>query len=811
MALFQATNITPSLFAGEGNGTVAANDPVVISWQINGTDAMTGFRILISKNDTASTEVHGVTATDGCPAYGTNANGEQQIFTYAPTDSSGKPVKWSDWGLTDGAEYKMNITIYWGTVQSTPFVNLYSPAVFRTRTAPSLAIAVPVTVDKAYTTISGGYGQAQGDAISWVRWQLYLGVSIIGGYTPAKLLDDTGEMTTGRLQYAINGLISGNTYFVKCTVQTESGVQVSQLSKFTVNYNMAAGDGTMTAKCLSNGANLLQWEQDIVDIEGSAPPDFSGLENGYSIKDGKLSLDFSYVMWNVANGKPFSEYAIVNNGCCILWKFDYSAPLNPPARSYAPELEIQYNIGTFDEKLPRVTHINFAAGKENTIEAYYCRKSDEKLLAPPDASVAIAPPDGTKSLLIGITYNNATGIAPGAVLFWHCLDASGSKISDDFTVLSEDTSEFPYQIRGVFLSGTQTCDYLYIEDVGNRNPAAAIATPTFVYPTTKLYANFAEGLQAGNASANLHNAIYRQDAENAGLKKALYEVPAKYNEIRDFGVRSGETYTYEAYRLSADGETFEAPLSSPPITHNIDSYILMEATEDANYRNVWHVRDVWNFAYNIQHSEISNNNTPNMMANFTPYRRRQPSTIHGKSGTLQALIGDMDFGEYGDTWQRMEKLFAISSGAKTFFLKDAKGNLYMVGISAPVTQTIAIGNERKQVMASISWEETGDASEAVLIQTPDDEGWANSNMISRVKADVNMTSGQLAFSYPADYKGTTFNIGSSDEVLGIPLPVTIDGVLKATTPDDVSPTICSINNDNGTLAAWEAVNNDKQI
>ncbi len=806
MALFQATNITPSLFAGEGNGTVAANDPIVISWQINGTNAMTGFRILIRKNDTASTEVHGVTATDGCPAYGTNANGEQQIFTYAPTDSSGNPVKWSDWGLTDGAEYKMNITMYWGTVQSTPFVNLYSPAVFRTRTAPSLAIAVPATVDKAYTTISGGYGQEQGDAISWVRWQLYRGVSIIGGYTPAELLDDTGEMTTGRLQYAVNGLISGNTYFVKCTIQTESGVQVSQLSKFTVNYNMVAGEGTMTAKCLSNGANLLQWEQDIVDIEGSAPPDFSGFENGYSIKDGKLSLDFSYVMWNVANGKPFSEYAIVNNGCFILWKFDYSAPFNPPARSYAPELEIQYNIGAFDEK-PRVTHINFAAGKENTIEAYYCRKNEEKLLAPPDASVAIAPPDGTKSLLIGLTYNNATGIAPGAVLFWHYLDANGSKISGDFTVISEDTSEFPYQIRGAFLSGTQICDYLYIGS-GNVDPTAAIATPTFVYPTTKLYANFAEGLQAGNASANLRNVIYRQDTENTGLKKVLYEVPTKFNEIRDFGVRSGEAYTYEAYRLSTDSEMLEDPISSEPITHTIDSYILMEATEDANYRNVWHVRDVWIFAYNIQHSEISNNNTPNMMANFTPYRRRQPSTIHGKSGTLQALIGNVDFGEYADTWQRMEKLFAISSGAKTFFLKDAKGNLYMVGISAPVTQTITIGSEKKQVIASISWEEIGDASEAVLIQTPEDNGWVDTNMVSRVKANVNMTSGQLAFSYPADYKGTTFSL---NETMGGGLRGDNGGTLEATTPDDVSPAICSINNDNGTLTAWEAVNNDKQI
>lgn len=573
MALFQATNITPSLFAGEGNGTVAANDPIVISWQINGTDAMTGFRILISKNDTASTEVHGVTATDGCPAYGTNANGEQQIFTYAPTDSSGKPIKWSDWGLTDGAEYKMNITIYWGTVQSTPFVNLYSPAVFRTRTAPSLAIAVPVTVDKAYTTISGGYGQAQGDAISWVRWQLYMGAVSASGYTPSELLDDTGKMTTGDLQYRLEGLVAGNTYFVRLTVQTEHGVQRSVMNSFEVSYEMDTTGAKLRVSRLSNGANLLSW----------------GLNN-----------------------------------------------TTDPTRT---------------------------------------------------------------------------------------------------------------------------------------------------------------------------SRIYRRERGNSAIKKLIYELPASFTQIRDFGARNYETYIYDVY-VAADRNVMNTPIDSEPIMHNIDSYMLMEATEDVNYRNVWHVSDVWIFAYNIQHSEISNNNTPNMMANFTPYRRRQPSTIHGKSGTLQALIGDMDFGEYGDTWQRMEKLFAISSGAKTFFLKDAKGNLYMVGISAPVTQTIAIGNERKQVMASISWEETGDASEAVLIQTPADDGWANSNMVSRVMADADMETGQLEFMYPADYKGTTFSI--DDMSRGEPFNGN-GGVLKAATPDDVSPTICSINNDNGTLTAWEAVNNDKQI
>ena len=71
-----------------------------------------------------------------------------------------------------------------------------------------------------------------------------------------------------------------------------------------------------------------------------------------------------------------------------------------------------------------------------------------------------------------------------------------------------------------------------------------------------------------------------------------------------------------------------------------------------------------------------------------------------------------------------------------------------------------------------------------------------------------METGQLEFMYPADYKGTTFSI--DDMSRGEPFNGN-GGVLKATTPDDVSPTICSINNDNGTLTAWEAVNNDKQI
>ena len=84
MALYQPSNITPSTFAGIGGGVIDATDNVSISWQVNGTSAMTGFSIAIYQNNSSSTLV-GTFSADLSPAfYGTDANGNPVFYVYEP-------------------------------------------------------------------------------------------------------------------------------------------------------------------------------------------------------------------------------------------------------------------------------------------------------------------------------------------------------------------------------------------------------------------------------------------------------------------------------------------------------------------------------------------------------------------------------------------------------------------------------------------------------------------------------------------------------------------------------------------------------
>ena len=99
-----------------------------------------------------------------------------------------------------------------------------------------------------------------------------------------------------------------------------------------------------------------------------------------------------------------------------------------------------------------------------------------------------------------------------------------------------------------------------------------------------------------------------------------------------------------------------------------------------------------------------------------------------------------------------------------------KGNLYMVGISNPIEQTINISSTKQEVTISIPWEEIGDASNISIIQTPLDEGWGNrsQNMILQVTMSVNPSTGELIVNYPTAYVGTRFNLNKASLVSTTP-------------------------------------------
>ena len=293
MALYQPSNITPSVFAGAGESTVAAADPIRISWQVNGTSAMLGYSFTVYRNDNDSTVIHSESnITTGCPFYGTDAKGNVAMFTYAPGST------WGSWGLTDGGEYKLAITQRYNAGSTPMVISQYSPQVFLTRTAPSLTINTFTTPIASITqTFTASYSQAQGDAINSVKWTLT-------NNTTDAVLEDTGTINTGVLSYTYSGFLPNNNYTITCTVETENGVSAAQSVTFDVEYDEPAASGDVSVSCREDGGILLQWGKP-VNIPGTA-----SAVNGYYINtDNKMPLKLLQgynVTWDTVDGSDMS-------------------------------------------------------------------------------------------------------------------------------------------------------------------------------------------------------------------------------------------------------------------------------------------------------------------------------------------------------------------------------------------------------------------------------------------------------------------------------------------------------------------------
>lgn len=119
----------------------------------------------------------------------------------------------------------------------------------------------------------------------------------------------------------------------------------------------------------------------------------------------------------------------------------------------------------------------------------------------------------------------------------------------------------------------------------------------------------------------------------------------------------------------------------------------------------------------------------------------------------------------------MELLFAISESNNTFFLRDVKGNMYMVHTNGPITQSMSTKSYFNEVTISLPWMEVGDASNVSIIQTPEDKGWEN-NMVALAEMDLNAETSLLSVSYPNPYVGTLF--GSNGTHLTAVTPSTME-------------------------------------
>ena len=272
------------------------------------------------------------------------------------------------------------------------------------------------------------------------------------------------------------------------------------------------------------------------------------------------------------------------------------------------------------------------------------------------------------------------------------------------------------------IQGAQVCDWIYVtpnEDYDYR----AVDKPAY-NGAAYMFADFNGTLDAGatEATDTDYNSIYRADTSD-GIMRKLFDLPSAYAQIKDYGVKSLSPHKYRMYYLSESGY-YSSAAETPELCNRLTSYYLIEAAEDANVANVFHVKKVWRFGNNYSGGGVQNGNAPQFLTNFTRYPLRQGSSVSPKSGTLTALLSNFTDSGYEDTADEMDALYELSLSQNHIFLKDTKGNIYEVHTSAPISMAIDTASRAQEVSVSVPWQEVADATDAVIIQTPLDADWS---------------------------------------------------------------------------------------
>lgn len=699
MALFQPTNVIPSTLSGTGNGTVDVSKALVVSWQVNGNSPMVAYQIKIMQNDADSTlKLDTGKVTLPSPFWGADQWGNPVAF-----DMEISAADLFTAGIENGYEngYKLTIKQWWSANDA---VEQSSASYFITRNEPSVTLQI-IPYQNSFRlqehTFEAFYSQAQGDAIEWRRWELEAYVN--GKYTP---VDDTGYIYGGSLipysgyygmEYTYNGFVIGTDgygyengvqYRIRCTVQTENGVQATNGWKEFKTQNIGNEHLASIRLCSAK-------DKDAVLIR--MPKNFPVLGKAtgtYTIntilQDYYYSLELArgnYVTWGDDSDNSLQ---IKNIPHSVLVKFDITDISSATSffSAHYTEKNLQFTYG------PNGFYIYYG---ENLV----WMSSTAPIL---NAQCVIAITNETVYFALNnngsIQYTN-TAIAPwqDSELQYLTLYGPGKfrfAWVENGNVTQSTVSQFVYNVNAAPYQGNNTA-----------------------FLVTFLYGTLYSGGDLISKNTQMFS-IYRK-AYSSPIFKLIASVPfndnAKNAVIYDYSAINQETYDYYFLCVGQDGvydyyaEQRNGIARIMPCAWN---YTVLCCSENNNGDYI--VQSEYRFAMEISSGNTGNNNTPAMQQNFTRYPLRQPVSSMYRSGTLSAFIGKVENDKYVDTVNLMDELYALSTNGMTKFLKTRKGQLFRIETSAPVAMNIGDKYAEQPVKISLPWVEVGDASTANILQ-----------------------------------------------------------------------------------------------
>lgn len=696
MALFQPTNIFPSALGELGNGTVDIAEPLAVSWQVNGNSAMTAFSITIYQNDTDSTEVYTTgKLTDGCPFYGTNYAGETVFFTHTiPAEAL------SEAGMENGAQYKLIIQQWWGETDEES-VTARSAAVFLTRSAPEVAIqAIPSPLTVRQYTFGADYSQAQGDALNWVRWML-----AAQGQESDPLYDSGRIYGTAELKMTYDGLFPGTAYAVRCQIQTENGVTAeTPWYNFTVSYATTAVTGAITtcASCQKSGVKV-SWPG-LYSVAGKTEGD-AGISNG------KLVIGpGGSVVWDTVTGQPMNypqPWSLVWQG-----KVDADRDNDVLTLSFGSAAAV-FTLGRSGARLTMGATVLW----RQTLN--WITGDDTFTLVLADGKIYLRQVTVTGGLY------PAEALLPEETLY----PLHGTDEVRRF----EGTANFGSRsITGMTLGGSQWCDYLWVTGevldaaILNRLLSAEGWKPEGFDENTLFLTDFGDkGLQAGNLNFGgtlTGFAIYRYHTGEAALE-LVAQTALSHRAVWDCKAVSQATYQYYMFGLGQNDAGEDVIVSdamiSDPITPIFWDWTVLRCGQGSD--GAYHPTGIYRFGKNLASGAISNNNSPNILENFTRYPTVQPSPANYLSGTLSSLIGRIDREwRYVDTNEERDAIYALSTATEAMFLKDRRGDIWRIRTGGAITMTTMDGSREQAQTAALPWVEIGDVTGSRIVLTAGD-------------------------------------------------------------------------------------------
>lgn len=687
MALFQPTSVSPSENGSVGNGTVDITQDLQCSWQVNGSPPLlTKYKITIYLNDTASTQVYTTgELTNNCPFYGTDHNGDVKFFSHtipAATLASA--------GMSNGNEYKLIIQQWWSDTGS---VTQTSASVFITRAVPTISISnLPSPLTSRTFSFLAVYTQAQGDALTWVQWQLADATDTENPFL------DTGPINTAQLQLDYDGFFTGNTYAIRCQIETENGILADTgWLTFAVSYASDTMDGQVTACGARNhSAVYLKWNI-LLDIPGAAT-------GSYTISGSRITLPSgSSVLWNSVNGQSMS--------LAVPWSLIWEGSVN--ATDNATVLTMGALTIEFDAANKLYVKLSGTAIYTYTFER---QDSDIFTVVITDAGIYVKVVRYTPGL-----YPH-TGLYPHAGLY---PQATHYTVFND----SAEVSVVEFSITSITIAGPCVCRYAYV--MNGTLPAETITqimsvityTPQFT-DSAYFLCDFKHELNAGNiyqaTTALTKSAVYRKTSDQSTIQH-IVDVPiTEKREVLDY---SAPSQIQELYYIFAVGDTTlsKTPYVSLPLTPYFWAWTVLECEADDD--GVFHVLAEYQFKYNVNSGSISNNNSPELLENFTPHPLIQRKNTNYQSGTLTSLIGNVSKGQYSNTVKLKNTLTALSVTSHALFLKNRIGDLLRIRVSGAITMTTQDNTVEQIQTIALPWAESGSAEGVSIVSVPTDDFW----------------------------------------------------------------------------------------